>query len=90
MKKGSQKYVILKFMQENYNKSYLISDFMGFRFFRKAPFVWYSASTLIPKMKRLGLLEVTGTQINKKIFSSRGRSMNLYSITLKGLNFISD
>lgn len=74
-------------MQENHSKSFFMSDFMwGGKWFRIAPFVGYSASTLIPKLKKKGYLEVSEKVQPKKIFVNIWRPMNKYTITPLGLN----
>lgn len=75
-------------MQDNHSKSFFMSDFMwGGKWFRRAPFVGYSASTLIPKLKKKGYLEVSEKVTPMRLFSRKSsKPMNKYTITPLGLN----
>ncbi len=86
-KKNTQKYIVMKHFQDHHSEWFLIKDFVKeWRFFRNAPFVWYSATTIIPKLKKEWYLMVVWFQKPMKIFSSIHKPMSVYSITPKGLN----
>ena len=86
-KKGSQKYLILKCMQDKHSESFLVSDFMGWKLFRKAPFVWYSAQCQLSRLKKSGYITEAGKITpTVKLFSKIWRAKTMYTITPKWLN----
>lgn len=87
MNKTSQKWQILNYLQKNYNKEVLASDFVNPSIFSKKPYIWYSANTRISDLKRLWLIKVVWIHKWIKTFLRKSKDRNLYKITIKGLEY---
>ena len=84
--KGSQSYLVLKYMKKFHSQSFFVKDFMSYGFFNRAPFIWYSASVVLTRLKRQWLIMVSWKEMPKKRFWKMSKPLNKYTITVDGLN----